>query len=245
MFKAALLLFILAPSISSAAEPLRAVFFDSYAPLSWEEDGKMRGILVDILDETVSKRLHHQVENTGYPWKRAQMRVRDGLADAFVTVPTKARLEYTTCSREPALTVKVGLYTYVDHPRMKKLMEVRSYDELGEFSLVEYIGNGWAKEKFKHLTVEWVPSLEQTYAILAKKRADILVRNTFNFDYFSTGMEITDKIVKLPAVLSSVGFHLCIRKNSPYVSILEDFDREISRIRSANGLDDIFARYRK
>lgn len=240
----AALLFLM-PFSSVAAEPFKVVYFNAYPPLSWEEGGKMKGVLIDIINAAVKLRLNQQTEHAGYPWKRAQLQVRKGEADAFVTVPTPSRLEYTTCSQYPALTVEVGLYTHVDHPRIDELLKVRNYDDLHGFKVVEYIGNEWAKIKFKNLKIEWVSTLQQTYEILARKRSDILVRNNFNYDYFAKNMNIDDRIVKLPAVLSSVDYHLCIAKTSPYVNLVKDFDKVIVAMRASGKMEEIFAPYRK
>ncbi len=233
------------PSLASAMDSFKIVYFDSYPPLSWDEGGKMQGILVDIMNETVKLGLNYKVEHTGHPWKRAQLQVRKGEADAFVTVPTQSRLEYTKCSQNPALTVKVGLYTYADHPRMDELLQVRSYEDLAGFTVVEYIGNEWAKEKFRNMDIEWASTLQQTFEILARKRSDILVRNSFNYNYFTESMNIGEKIVKLPAVLSSVDYHLCIGKTSQYVNLIKDFDRVILTMKASGKMEEIFARYGK
>lgn len=234
----------LAPSTGFAAEPLSVVYFDSYTPLSWADNGNEHGILIDIVKEAVGKRLDRPIQFNGYPWARAQLQVKEGRADAFITVPTKERLSYTQCSKQPALTATVGIYTYAEHPRMDDLLKIKSYDDLKDFTLVEYLGNGWAKNKFAKLDVSWTNTIEQTYKILSAKRADLLVRNVFNFDYFSRKLYIEDKIIKLPAILSSVPFHLCIAKGSAHVGILDDFDRVIDQMKVDGGLDAIFKRYK-
>ena len=228
-----------------ASDYIRVVFSDNYAPLSWGEQDKVGGILVDTLDEVLRHRLKQRMQYEGYPWVRAQKLVQLGDADAFVTVPTAARLEYTTCSKEPVIIVNVALYTYADHPKMEQLKAVRSYADLADFQIIEYAGNGWAKEKFKDLNVSWVPGLENTYSMLAKKRGDVLVRNAFNFDYFSRNLDIGDKIVRLPVNLSSVKFHLCMRTSSQPDELLKRFDEEMAALRESGELDWIYGNYRQ
>lgn len=232
-------------SNSASAGPLRFVFSDSYAPLSWHEEGVMQGIIIDILDATLKSKMNVEASYSGYPWKRAQVMVKSGAADAFVTVPTKARREYTTCSSEPAITVDVSAYTYIDNPRMNELLKVQSYADLAGFEIIDYLGNDWAKNKFKNMSVNWASNLESSYRMLAARRGDVLVRNSFNFDYFSRHLDINDKIVKLPTALSSVAFHLCIRKQSPMVDLLPLFDETIQKFYADGSFDKITARYRQ
>jgi polar amino acid transport system substrate-binding protein len=204
----------------------------------------MQGILVDTLKGTLEDDLKIDVQYIGLPWKRAQSMVETGIADAFITVPTKKRLKYSQCSNVSALTVKVGIYTYAENPRMNELMKIKTYDDLKGFSIIDYIGNGWAKSKFKNLDVTWMPTLNQTFMMLASKRADILVRNNYNFDFFSRSLNIQNKIIKLPAILSSVDFHLCINKNSPFVNRLDDFDKSIIKFKNDGAQALIINKYK-
>ena len=230
---------------TSASDYIRVVFSDSYAPLSWGEHDKVGDILVDTLDEVLRHRLNQRVQYEGYPWVRAQKLVQLDEADAFVTVPTAARQEYTVCSQEPVIIVNVAIYTYADHPKMDQLKAVKSYDDLVDFQIIEYAGNGWAKEKFRDLNVSWVPALENTYTMLAKQRGDVLVRNEFNFDYFSRNLDLGGKIVRLPVNLSSVKFHLCIRRSMQPEALLQRFDEEMAALRESEKLDWIYGNYRQ
>ncbi len=238
-----LVTFLLISPMTAKSDPIKLVFSDSYVPMSWDSSGKMRGIIIDVLNATLKKNMGMVVQYKGYPWARAQSEVRKGISDAFVTVPTKARLEYTTCSTEPVIVTEVSIYAYANHPRKNELLSVKSYDDLDSYVLVDYLGNGWAKGKFKDLNVIWAETLEQTYKLLVAKRADIVVRNSFNFDYFSRHLDIRDKIEKMPAILSSVNFHLCIRKSSEHVAILPAFDAVMKEMRETGRINEITADY--
>ncbi len=242
---AGIVLAVLCTSHVQARDHIRVVFSDTYAPLSWGERDKVGGILVDTLNEVLHHRLKQRVMYEGYPWVRAQRLVQLAQADAFVTVPTAARLKYTTCSKEPVIIVNVAIYTYAGHPKMDKLKAVESYDDLADFQIIEYAGNGWAKEKFKNLNVSWVPALENTYSMLVKERGDVLVRNAFNFDYFSRNLDLGDKIVRLPVNLSSVKFHLCMRKAIQPEGLLKRFDVEMAALRESGELEWIYGNYRQ
>jgi len=235
---------LISASICTAKAPMQLAFSDTYAPLSWSVEGEMKGIIVDVLNEALVQRMGIQASFQGFPWSRAQKLVENRFADAFVTVPTNARRKYTQCSKNPVLTVEVRLYTYVNHPQIEALSNATTYDDLSQFTIIEYLGNGWAKEKFKNLKVLWVPNLEQTYKMLAIKRGDVLVRNSFNFHYFMRNLDIQNAVVELPVIFSSVDFHLCIQKSSPYKNLLAKFDAVISGMKASGIIDEISSRYR-
>lgn len=239
----AVIAFSLLISPVAYAQTLKVVFSENYVPLSWRKETKMTGILIDILKESLNTRLDIKTTYTGYPWKRAQSLVERGLADAFVTVPTKSRKEFTVCSVEPAVTVDVSIYTHKDNPRMKELLRVKSYADLKDFVGIDYDGNDWAKNKFKHMKMVWARDLLGSYKMLLEKRGDVLVRNTFNYDYYSKNLNLGDSIVRLPTSLSSVAFHLCIRKSSNLINIIPAFDKVIKEMREDGKYEAIVRQY--
>ena len=78
-------------------------FFHTYPPYSWEKDGKLQGILIDIATEIIENRLGVTAEYHGYPWERAQINVRDGNNDAFITTPIPSRKLYAGFIEENVL----------------------------------------------------------------------------------------------------------------------------------------------
>jgi len=235
---------ILFCSFSAQAQNQKAtpllVFSDSYVPMSWKSDEGLQGILVDVIKNTLSD---VPIRFEGYPWARAQVLVKRDDADGFITIPTPARLKYVKCSDEPVINVSIGIYTYENHPRMNELLKVKSYNDLKGFLISDYVGNGWAKKKFSRLNVTWAKTIEQTYKMLINKRADVLIRNQFNFGYFSQNLKGADKISKLPTSLSDVKFHLCIRKNSKHLNLLKTFDVAMQRLRQSGKYIEILKRY--
>ncbi|MCZ4280277.1 transporter substrate-binding domain-containing protein [Kiloniella laminariae] len=235
-------LLLLLPS-SLRADPITFAFPDSYAPLVWNDAGRIQGIGVDVLSIALKEKMGLEVVYKSYPWARAQEEVRKGYADAFVTVPTPVRLEYTVCSKEPLTVLEIGVYTYVDHPRRNELLQIKSYEELADFVLVEYRGNDWTRNKADDLNVIWADTLAQTYRLLAAKRGDIVVRNNFNFDYFMKNSELRNQIEKMPGILASLPLHLCIGKGSEYLSVLPAFDQAISELREEGIIEAIISEY--
>ena len=70
---------------------MRLVFANELVPLSFEKDGRITGILVDIAREVFVTRLGQKVALEIYPWERAQHMVEAGSADGFITIITLNR----------------------------------------------------------------------------------------------------------------------------------------------------------
>lgn len=86
---------------------LRIVYNDSWQPYSAMEGDGAGGILPDLMDELLARRLGVEVQHLFFPWKRAQALVWSGQADAMVTVPTKERAEHGKIGAEPVLKLHI------------------------------------------------------------------------------------------------------------------------------------------
>ena len=233
-----LLLFLLLPTLATATEPMQFVYYDSYRPRSWAENGKMHGMLVDIVDEAIGKRLGIPVSHSGYPWKRAQLKVKEGSADAFVTMPTDERRTYTDIGKEPVITFGLRIITQKDHPRMAEMEAITSVKELNSFTVADYLGNAWAKRNLKGENVKWLPEIEKIFPFIVGGRADLVIaskRTVYEMELLGYDKTLT----VLPNNLSSVSFHICVGKNSPYKDRLNDFDRVIKEMHEDGTIDRI------
>jgi len=227
-----------------AAEPMKIVYFQDYPPLSWSQNNKMRGILVDILNEALKKRMHIDLIHQGRLWDEAQLMVKNGQADAFVTVPTPERRSYTQISRETVITSKVKIFTGKNNPRIRDLAEVRTYSELKPFKLVDYRGNGRAATALKGLDVHWLATMDEIPEYLIQGKADAWTQNIFVAGFFLKQLGDKDKIIELPNVLAGESFNLCIEKNSPFVKVLALFDQTIKDMKKDGTLEKICQAYR-
>ena len=212
------------PTLLWATEPLRVVYYDRYYPRSWMENGKMRGILIDIIDEAAVRRLGIPVIHSGYPWKRAQIMVEQQKADAFVTLPTKERLAYTLASKVPVIEFSLRIITRNNHPRLEAMKPITRLEELKGYKIVDYMGDGWAEKHLKEMDVEWLPKIDSIFPFLVVGRADLAVASQRTLHVMQK-MGYDSRLIVLPNKLSSVSFHLCIGTHSPYQKRLPDFDR--------------------
>ena len=227
-----------------AESAMDMVYFNDFAPYSWSDNGTMRGILIDILEEVLEQRLAITTHHQGYPWARAQSMVEEGIADAFVTAATEQRRSYTHIGEETVVSLEVKLFTYRNNPNIPQLLQVKTLDDLKGFQIVDYIGNGWAQKALKKLNVTWVPTLDQSFTLLHAGRVDAIVSNAHIANFHIDRLGYKPHIIEIPVSLSHVDFKLCIGKQSPFAALLEEFDRTLQQIKKDGSYAAILDKYR-
>ncbi len=238
------LICLLLPLPAYAQDTMRMVYFENFPPFSWREDDQMQGILIDVVNEAIQVRMGIPVSHVGYPWARAQKMVRDGEADAFVTIPTLERKEYTQVSSEPVIITKVTLFTNVNHERMEEFKNIKVIPDLKSFMLVDYTGNGWAHENLAGFNVDWSSHMDNVLHKLAHNRGDLFVQVSQVTHYTIKRLGLEDIIVEIPTVLDSATFNLCIGHNSPFIDIIPNFDEIMSDMRNDGKLQEIYDKYK-
>ncbi len=210
---------------------------EDYPPLIYRgTDGKPAGIFYEIMTEAFH-RLGIPLKVDLYPWARAQKIVAEGKADGMVTVLTNRRKRLFVAS-DPILLVSEHIFTNRKNPRIKEIMSIRSLEAVKRYRVVETIGSGWTKEKLKGAEIIWVPNMDSAFKMLIKDRADIYIANDFTGSAFiqkkiKEGGSFSERykdIVANPYPLKTIAFRLLIRKGSPYVTILDDFNRTIHQM---------------
>lgn len=244
MNKILLLIIIFFSSSSIAQAPMEVVYFNNYPPFSWEENGQMKGILIDTLTEVIKNRMGLEISHQGYPWARAQLIVKANEADAFVTVPTPERKIYTEVSSEPVIIVTFTPFTSIQNTRIDALKAVKNLSDLKKFSHIQYIGSGWAKHKLGGMNVEWVRTLDKALFLLAKNRFDLFVDTSPVVRFNVKRLGYQEQVVELPNIIDTSSFNLCISKKSRYVDVLPAFDAEMAKLRASGKLQEIYDQYR-
>lgn len=204
------------------------------------KDGKPAGIFNDILTEAFA-RLDIPLKKEVYPWKRAQKIVKDGDADGMITVYTQERKNYTVAS-EPIWYIGETLFFRRDNPRACKVLKINSFDDMRGLIVVDTIGSGWVKEKYKEHGIDnviWVPTIDSAFNMLAKGRADVYVMFDMNaYNILSKKRAAKDvlskdyrNIIAIAPTFASVPFRLLIRKNSPFANKIDDINKVIKEMK--------------
>lgn len=227
-----------------AAEPMRVVYYNEYEPISWSASGAMRGVLVDIVDEAIVKRMGVTVVHQGYPWARAQDMVKRGEADAFLTVVTPERKEYTIASEEFVLSLDFTAYISANDPRRKDFLKVKTLADLKPYLIGNYIGNGWAKTRLAEHRQYLVPRMSSVLNMLGAQRVDMFVDGAQVVRYNIHKLNLDDAIVELPPIFETAYFRLCVGKTSAFSSRIAQFDEVIRAMRKDGTMDKIYNKYK-
>lgn len=220
-------------------------YYYNYPPLSWKEEGKMKGIFVDVADEVFKKRMNIDIVHRGYPWARAQKLVETARADGFITMPSKERKSYSLVNLLPVLTSKMQVFTGISNPKKKKIAEtVRSISDLKDYRIVFYLGSGWAKTRLQSLDVMWVTNMAQVFKILTLNRADIFIESNYLVDYQMKTKGKDWSVESLPIILDEIDFHFHIQKKSRFKHLINDIDKHLRAMKADGTLDKIIKKYR-
>ncbi len=207
---------------------------EDYPPLIYRgDDGKPAGIFYQIMTEAFH-RMNIPLKVELYPWVRSQKIVAAGKADGMVTILTNERKPFFLAS-DPILLVSEHIFLNRNNPRVKEIISIRSLKAIKKYRVVETLGAGWTKEKLKGAEITWVPTLDSAFKMLIKNRADIFILNSFVAAFFlqkklKEGGSISKDYKNIcvnPYPLTIIAFRLLIRKDSPFVKILDGFNDTI------------------
>jgi len=238
------LIFTLFSTPLYAQNTIKLVYGNNFPPFSWEDNKQMQGILIDVLTEAIQTRMGISVSHEGYPWKRAQMMVREGNADAFATVSTPERRTYTEVSKEPVVVATFTLFVKADNPKIGELKNIRKLSNLKGYKIGHYRGSGWAKKNLAGMNVDIANTLDLTLKKLVSGRFDVFIDVSQVIRYRIRELGWQNQITELPNIIDSSTFNLCIGKKSSYANILQKFDETISRMREDGKLQEIYDKYK-
>lgn len=235
---------LIAP-VMADTRTIQLVYFHNYPPFSWDSGDGMQGILIDLLTEVLEKRMGIQTSHTGYPWKRAQLQVKIGLADAFCTVPTPERESYTLISKEPTMLATFTPFIQRYTKRRADLQAIKNLNDLQNFRVGLYLGSGWAKKNLKDRGLDLVETstLDSTLAMLAADRIDLVIDTSQVLRYRVRELGMQSMLEELPQVLDQAPFSLCIGQNSDFAKIMPAFEEEMRKLRSESRYDAIMGNY--
>lgn len=239
-----LALIILTAQLYSQEETYTFTYFNNYPPLSWRENHQTKGIFIDIVDEIVKNRMGLKVAHTSYPWKRAQLMVKNGKHDAYITIPTEERLTYTTINSEPVYRAEFTIFTNINNRKLNKIREVKTISDLGDLKLVHYSGSGWAKENLDIYDILWTRTLDKSLLLLSLNRVDVFIDPSVIIGYNIKRKKYTHSIIEIKTVLDSNSFMLCVGNHSNFLKYIDEFDSHLLEIKKDGTMERILAKYR-
>ena len=239
--------FTLCASPVNADKSMHIVYPDYWPFFSTNSEGKLTGIFYEIITIALHERMGIDIHWDCFPWKRCQLYVKKGKADAMITVPTTERLAYCRTHPEPFHNKTMNIFTYAGHPYLDKIIGFRTIKDISRsgMSVLTYAGNGWND---KYIRSKRIPTIEaprrsMEWSMLAHKRGDLIIEWPAGAwpDIFRLGLQ--DRIIQTDIVLDSMPFHLLIGRESIYIERLKEFEQVISAMQKDGTIQKIMDKY--
>ncbi|UZE97040.1 substrate-binding periplasmic protein [Alkalimarinus alittae] len=238
-------------SLSSAEDKTFSVAYnENWPPFSYrDENNKMTGILVDIINEVFETKLNMPIAVYGYPWKRVQHNVEIGVNDALVTAATKKRLLYSVRSSEIVYTLeeKAFISKTSKHRDSLSTLSLDNISRLKNYKVCDMIGNGWADTFYaRHgIEIKRFKDINICFRNIAYERFDIAIHVSAAGLSQLRSEFLTDEVEMLPVIFDEVPFPLLVSKKSPHLDILPKFDEAIRAFKAEGRVQQIVDRYTK
>ena len=209
------------------------------APFGYfNERREFSGFYVDLMKELFA-RMRQPLRYTGYPWARAQLMVRDGEADAMITVNTDARKEYTLSNAQPIVTQHWVVFTLSSNRNAKAILAARKIADFKPFTVLDYNGDGWGEANLKGLQVYRSGSYSQQILKLINHRGDVFIQMDISTRFIISQLRANPRypgqdfslIVEGKNALDEREFHLLVAKTSPYAGLLSRIDRTLQEMK--------------
>jgi len=248
-----IILTMLALSLSTlfCADKVFKLAHDSYAPFHWYDQNSQKsiGIFIDICDELIGRRMGYKIEYKEYPWKRAQVNVAAGVEDAFISLPTPERKEYTVSGLVPFIVMTRVIFTQPDNPYLEKLKTVKNIKDLKalpKLQILDYIGDGWGEKNLEQLLgfkLDKVALIDQVVNKLSVKRGDVFIEEPLVVNYKIREYKLERNIIQLTNSLDNTEFKLCISKKSTFANEVENVDKHLTAMVKDGTMAKIFKKW--
>ena len=225
--------------MSTSAEETIRVGLTYFPPYSQVVEGECRGIYCEIANQVFTEELGIAVIAVQHPWARIQREVELGNIDVMFAMPSEPRKRYGFVSDEPIFLNTMKVFTYIDHPRLAEIKQIRVEEDIKALNLTAITnqGNAWHSSHIESLGITTVHAIsdEHILKMLAAKRGDLVIDTSASMRYMMEDMALTDKFLETDAVIDRANIHIILSKKSKFSSRMPEIDEvTINRIRGDN-----------
>ncbi|WP_186643965.1 substrate-binding periplasmic protein [Fluviispira vulneris] len=237
-------------AFSLKKETIKIAFYDSFAPFSFKENGQTKGIFIDISQLILHDMMGFQVQVDSFPWGRAQDLVKKSEFDSHITAKTTEREKFLLFQNTEIISSNVALVFSKDNKKIKEILKISKKDELNNFKMVGYIGDGWAKEQFhddKDVKFYRTANLVDVLKMVDDNSADIYVSSNEKADKYLAKRHAF-KNLKFRSIdflqPASIHFYFCLRKNFPESEkIINEFEKNYLKAKKSGKISSIIQKY--
>lgn len=238
-------------SINAEAEMFTFAVADNEAPLSYQQDDMVEGIIPEIITLIFSYLPSHQVTLKAYPWARAQVHVEFEQADGFLTYPSKKRKQYAYFTSNYAYKLDFGFLIYHKNNANRSIIEsANSFEDLRSLKIITQKGAEWESDNIP----DFMPKLEANnlymmlHWLLRREQADFLIAMPEQSKYIAKKFGYEEMIAYRHVDFindSLIPFHIGIRQSHPLAGELTDkIDVVLKNDVFRKQVLDLVARYR-
>lgn len=212
-------------SSNSPSNTLTLAYANQWAPYSYaNSEGDAEGILVDIADHLLSKKLGLSLQHIPLPWERAQKSVSNGRYDALITAARPERLFYMARAQSVLYSLKWQAFISLKSPLADQLMVLDNPLTLQDIRCIVVLGDRTSEALYRQYNIPFlkVKNLTDALNMLKAGRVDLFVhsRAIMKTVLDQPPYQYQDTIAMHNKILKMVPFTLLINKQSHHVQQL-------------------------
>lgn len=218
-------------------QKLMISYAEDWAPYSYrDKNGKMQGILVEIADELLGKRLHLKVRHEGFPWKRAQVLAVEGTFDAVITYPSEKRKDSYYHGKEEL--TKLEWRGFSSKYSKNHIITMKSEDPLyindNKLTYCAVLGDETSFDLLNkvNLKINKVKNVETGINYLNEGRTDFFINSRLTTMSIIYRNKLSDDIKMHSKIYKEVPFHFLLSKKSDFNNkIIEELDQLLKEMK--------------
>lgn len=239
-----LLAAIFLSNVVAASESVKLVTFE-YPPYQYTEQGKVTGIVADIVNEAF-KRMGMSTGINANAWPRSLGMVKDGKADAiFTAYKNDERVKFLDYSKTVLMPQEVVLFVRSDSDiafsgNLTELKDAR----IGVVRGISYgsVFDGAAEEgMFSNL--QQTTDINQNAKKFINGRFDVFISNKYSGLALFKEMNVLDKVKVLDVPVQSVPSYIAFSKAKGLSSLRDKFDTVLTDMISDGTYDKLVDKY--
>jgi len=244
---ALLLTLLLLPAGPARAEKpvLRMVYAEGFAPFSWTSQGRVTGILPDIMDEA-ARRMGVTVSHQARPGDEVMAAVKGLGADGFLSVPSRDYDAFAARGEKPVLTTSIGLFVSLSYePLIQRLRLVRDPAELKGLKLCASRYDSWSQARLAGLDLTLYPNLAEALSALARGDAQVMAQVPEVVEFQTARLDLSAQVLRVPGVfLDEISLFLHLNRHGAAAALMPAFDKALADMRADGTLVAILTRPR-
>jgi len=236
-------------SISVNAEQLNTTTINvtkpiqAYPPYHWIENGEIKGIFPEIINEVAKIMGNFNVNYVVVPWKRMFELAKKGEVDAIMPINiNKERQAYLHFVKEALIMERMNFVT-TDAFNIKyqgDLQDLANYDIAAISGY--YYGENYATANLNSVAL---PNEETQIKMLLAGRFPVAILDTNILPYYINkfGNNSKNKIIILKPHINETALHIAFSKKSVHSDLYNQFNHALNKLKQSNKYKEILDSY--